>query len=339
MWKLGLFSGIILAILISVIVVYSLRVGDSVTYEKMEKVAKGEGPVDVVFTWVDLSDEDWWGRYDAAYGRTSYAHVKREVNDEIFFATKGVIKHLPWVDKIYILTQRPQRPHWVDEPGFEKVQVVHHDECGLKEDTYNGMQATSLVPFVPGLSDLYLQIDDDIVITQDLPREYFFDGNVPIYRLHEIPFPTELSARMPLTYNYCGIRNSTHQLMKETFRKGKWKRYDINHFASPMVKSMVMRARNSIPAYRWDQLGKVRSTTDFDFNGLYMINWMIHCARDEIRVVNENNFECVKDNDSVEEFETYDSNPPVSVCFNEGVIGAGRSWMERVHGKVPVPAT
>ncbi len=98
----------------------------------LESLMENNLLIDVVFTWVDDSDPLWIEKYNyykaRDYNRTpeNFRDPARYKNhNEIFYAIKSVVRHLPWVNKIYLVTDG-QCPLWIDK--FSNLEVIDHKE-------------------------------------------------------------------------------------------------------------------------------------------------------------------------------------------------------------------
>lgn len=139
----------------------------------------GEAPVDVVITWVDDRQP--------GYGEllTSHAAAPADLDpartrdnlDILRFGLRALEHHAPWVRHVYLLTCRPQVPRWLikDHP---KLTVVHHDEVmpAALLPTFNSFAIISHMHLIPGLSENFLYLEDDMVFLRSVERESFTDG-------------------------------------------------------------------------------------------------------------------------------------------------------------------
>jgi hypothetical protein len=143
-------------------------------------------PIDLVYLWVDGSDPAWMQRraqrlaavtgeplHDLAVGDARF----RE-HGELRYSFRSVAKYAPWFNHLYLVTDR-QRPSWLvdDHP---KLTVVDHRD--IFDDpshlpTFNSHAIASRLHHIPGLSEHYLVLNDDLLLTRDLAETHFFDSN------------------------------------------------------------------------------------------------------------------------------------------------------------------
>lgn len=76
-------------------------------------------PVDIVFCWVDGSDVEWTKKKNYWKNKNNNELDEQAVNDgrfvdneELKFALRSVEKNIPWINKIYIITDN-QIPKWI----------------------------------------------------------------------------------------------------------------------------------------------------------------------------------------------------------------------------------
>jgi len=91
------------------------------------------------------------------------------------YSLRSVAMFAGWVNKVHIITRRPQVPAWLDVSN-PRVNVVHHDELsGFAPylPTFNSTAIESFVHAVPGLSDHFLYSNDDFLFGAPTVREDF----------------------------------------------------------------------------------------------------------------------------------------------------------------------
>ena len=157
-----------------------------INLHKPEKV----GPIDVVFTWVDGSDPEWqekkaaWSRDGAI--RSADNHQRFLSRDELRYSLRSVYQHAPWVRNIYIVTDS-QRPDWLKNDG--RVTVVDHKEIFENPShlpVFNSHAIESQLHRIPGLSEWFLYLNDDMMFAHPVKPSTFFtaDGLSYIYTSH-----------------------------------------------------------------------------------------------------------------------------------------------------------
>lgn len=166
------------------------------------------GPVDIVYTWVNGNDPVWIKKKDKALKtfpykliRNSNSHGRFDNHDELKFSLRSVDKYLPWIHKIYIITNN-QVPQWLNTKN-NKVVIINHKDIfpkTVKTPVFNSNLIETFITNINELSDKYIYFNDDFLINRPLKKHHFFTlGNKPIYFTYRQPigppppFTTELN--------------------------------------------------------------------------------------------------------------------------------------------------
>lgn len=142
-------------------------------------------PIDLVYSWVDASDENWLDK-KRSYEETS-KHDKFELyakedsrfvsHDEIYYSLKSVEKYMPWVNKIYIVTDR-QKPK-IPESISKKVLIIDHKDIIPEQflPTFNSHVIECYIHKIPNLSEHFVYLNDDFFVARPLKPQHFFNSN------------------------------------------------------------------------------------------------------------------------------------------------------------------
>ncbi|MGP3691546.1 stealth family protein [Streptomyces sp. IBSNAI002] len=142
-------------------------------------------PIDLVYTWVDGQDPQWQERRAAADGSSYHADgasAARYISrDELKYSLRSVYLFLPWVRRIFIVTDR-QTPVWFDDQAGHdgRVRIVDHREIFADPahlPTFNSHAIESQLHRIPGLAEHFLYFNDDMFIGRPLPPHAFFHPN------------------------------------------------------------------------------------------------------------------------------------------------------------------
>ena len=86
--------------------------------------------VDLVYLWVDDKDENWIKKRDSFLNpelkSEAVSCCRFRDNDELKMSLRSVEKHLPWINKIFVVTDG-QIPRWLDTEN-PKIEVVFHEQ-------------------------------------------------------------------------------------------------------------------------------------------------------------------------------------------------------------------
>ncbi|WP_194928689.1 stealth family protein [Pseudactinotalea sp. HY158] len=162
-------------------------------------VSNVDGPIDVVYTWVDGSDDEWRRRRDATLARITAMHGSRRWHtnatdssrfidsDELRYSLRSVFTFANWVNHIYIVTDR-QVPQWLDL-SHPKISIVDHSEI-LPRLTFNSHAIESALHRIPDIAERYLYLNDDVFFGRlAYPSDFFhptglakfFPSDLPVY--------------------------------------------------------------------------------------------------------------------------------------------------------------
>lgn len=137
--------------------------------------------VDLVVPYVDSADTNWqklFNEYNPTKGKEIEAiNAKnrfRGQGDFFRFFFRCLEANLPWLNKIFILVQnKSQIPSWLNT---NKVKVITHEQFIPKEflPTFNSCTIEMFLHNIPGLSERFIYVNDDIFIVKKTTKEDFF---------------------------------------------------------------------------------------------------------------------------------------------------------------------
>lgn len=140
--------------------------------------------VDVVFTWVNNQDPEWQQRR-SRYSTTAAQNAPHNNDEarfanhnELYYSLHSVRTFLPWVNRIYIVTDR-QRPEWLNEAAYPNVSIIDHSQIIDEQylPTFNSHVIEAHLHNIPGLSEHFIYFNDDVFVARPLPKEHFFRAN------------------------------------------------------------------------------------------------------------------------------------------------------------------
>ena len=154
--------------------------------------------IDAVITWVDGDDPRHKAKREK-YGNTTIASrddvagtTRFRSVGEIFYCVASLNRFAPWLNKIYIVTdeQDPMLDDKIKElfpEGHIPMEIVDHKTIfeGYEEylPTFNSVSIESMTWRIPGLSEHYIEFNDDLILAAPTTPEDFFteDGKVVCY--------------------------------------------------------------------------------------------------------------------------------------------------------------
>lgn len=155
------------------------------------RLASHDMPVDVVFTWVDNTDKAWQAQYQQASNQATHQvglyandHARFENHNELYYAIHSILKNLPWVNRIFIITDN-QQPKWLDIIDNQKITIIDHAQIIDKKylPTFNSHVIEAHLHKIPNLSENFIYFNDDVFVARPLPKTHFFapNGNASIF--------------------------------------------------------------------------------------------------------------------------------------------------------------
>ena len=144
-------------------------------------------PIDLVYLWVDGNDLVWRekrSRHNVVLGNESHNNEARwRNNDELKYSLRSVEKYAPWINRIFIVTDN-QCPAWLDTSN-PKIQVIDHSHI-FPDDAlpvFNSQAIESVIYKIPGLSEHFIQGNDDTLFSAPVyPSDFFNTDGTTIVR-------------------------------------------------------------------------------------------------------------------------------------------------------------
>ena len=149
-------------------------------------------PIDMVYTWVDGSDEEWQNTRQKFLPtqknipKDSLSTCRWRDFDELRFSIESVERFAPWIRTIFIISDF-QRPYWFDENNPGKIKFIDHpDLFGEFEEhlpTFNSHAIESHLHRIPDLAEHFIYSNDDTFLGNDVyPLDFFTkDGKFKVF--------------------------------------------------------------------------------------------------------------------------------------------------------------
>ena len=154
--------------------------------------------IDAVITWVDGDDPKHRDKR-IRFGNRSLLESEDVASDtrfnslgEIFFCVASLNRFAPWLHKIYIVTdeQDPNLSPLLEKHfpnGYIPMEIVDHKTIfrGYEQylPTFNSISIETMTWRIPGLSEHYIELNDDFILSAPTSPEDFFlpNGHVVCY--------------------------------------------------------------------------------------------------------------------------------------------------------------
>lgn len=137
--------------------------------------------IDFVIPWVDGSDEVWQKKrqqYSPNKG-TDVTESRYRDWDVFNYWFRGVEKFCPWVNHIYLITDR-QVPIWLNTE-HEKLTVVDHTDYIPEKylPVFSSHPIELNMNRIRGLAEKFVYFNDDMFILRPIKPTVFFKNNLP----------------------------------------------------------------------------------------------------------------------------------------------------------------
>jgi hypothetical protein len=143
--------------------------------------------VDAVFTYVNGSDPVWRAAFDAhlaSHPRDRHGHGHGQGHgleadgadvpffnryrdwNELRYSMRSLHTHAPWIRRVHLVVSGPtQVPRWLDA-AHPRLRVVYHRDLfprpALELPTFNSLAIESVLHRIPGLSNHFLYMNNDV---------------------------------------------------------------------------------------------------------------------------------------------------------------------------------
>lgn len=148
--------------------------------------------IDAVITWVDGNDPTHRAKR-IKYGSTDILNSEDVASEtrfnnlgEIFWCVASLNRFAPWLNKIYIVTdgQDPKLDNFLSKhfpTGHIPIQIIDHRIIfrGYEQylPTFNSISLETVTWRIPGLSEYFIEFNDDFILLDNVKPEDFFTDN------------------------------------------------------------------------------------------------------------------------------------------------------------------
>ncbi|MBR1467207.1 MAG: Stealth CR1 domain-containing protein [Bacteroidaceae bacterium] len=204
--------------------------------------------IDVVIAWVDGSDPVLNAKR-AVYAGNGVALKRDEIGGttryanmgEIYWCVRSINKFIPWVNKIYIVTDG-QNPEVESEIP---VEIVDHRTVfrGYEQylPTFNSVTIETMLWRIPGLEEHFIYFNDDMFLCSPLqPTDFFLGENVAVlYGKPAVTWWTQLRYRIKPYIMHQERINPRQEMLNAVYMMGGSFRFPrIYHTPRPFLKSV-----------------------------------------------------------------------------------------------------
>lgn len=212
-------------------------------------------PVDAVYLWVDGSDPAWSERMHRHRGTTAEVRADSErfrQMEELRYSLRSLDMFAPWIRRVFIVTD-DQRPSFV-QPD-DRLTIVDHrdiaDDIG-RLPTYNSDVLSSWLHRIPGLSEHFLYLNDDVFFGRAVQPSLFFTsaGQIRV-------FPSRTQRPLGPVLPGDDLPSAKAKNLSATIeqRFGKRPVNIVRHTPHPMTRALMAMVEETLP----DQVETTRS--------------------------------------------------------------------------------
>ena len=134
--------------------------------------------IDFVILWVDGNDPKWQEAL-SKYSKTPKNNKHYRDWDNLHYIFRAFEVFTPWVNKIHFITWG-HLPKWLNT-DHPKLNIRNHTDFLDKKNlpVFNSNAIEPSIYRIKGLSEKFVLFNDDLFITKPIPKERFFQNNLP----------------------------------------------------------------------------------------------------------------------------------------------------------------
>lgn len=138
--------------------------------------------IDVVITYVNNEDKKW------AHDYLTYSRIEKKAYkpngvrfrswDNFKYILRGIAQYIPFANNLYIIVSgEGQIPEFINT---DNVRVVYHHDIIPKQylPTFNSNAIEMFMYRIPGLSENFIYLNDDMLFLKEHTEQDFFDENM-----------------------------------------------------------------------------------------------------------------------------------------------------------------
>lgn len=203
--------------------------------------------IDMVYLWVDGSDENWLERKNAAQEKvgkklpaSSVRPTRWTNHNELLYSLRSTAKFAPWINHIFIVTDN-QKPEWLNTEN-PKISIVDHKEIIPNENLplFNSNAIEMYLWRIPDLSEHFLYASDDMFFGKEVKPDFFFDekGNPIVIMKERLRSFNNLNDNSQVTHRLFSIK--TARTVKFVYKQlGIKYHLTFKHAIEPVRKSYM----------------------------------------------------------------------------------------------------
>jgi hypothetical protein len=255
--------------------------------------AAADGPIDIVYLWVDGADPDWAARRRAAHARHSglapapYGDVAGRYRDngELRYNLRALQRFYPNHGHVYIVTDG-QQPRWL-RPQAGLTVIAHADLLPAAAlPVFDSGHIESYLHHIPGLSERFFYLNDDIFFGAPVePRLWFGTDQQPLLALYaDAGAAPDYAALQPHETALVNAAVLSRLWLQARYRDYRHRPVIFAHAPRPLLKSALLALEQAAPAL----FEQVRSTVFRSWSVPPLVpdllpRWLLHHGRAALR--------------------------------------------------------
>ncbi len=261
--------------------------------------------IDLVYTWVNDKDPVWAEK--KAQFNESAKNCNKDAtsicrffnNDELKYSLRSVEKNIPWINRIFIITDN-QTPKWLNI-NHPKIKIIDHTEIiqNDKLPTYNACTIENAMVNIKELSEYFIYANDDMFFWNKTEPDFFFQDGKPICRVDK-----KINKNKKYKHLYGSMIFKAYSLMKERFNADY--PYFPHHNADPYKKSTFLDCVNEFKN-EFDNTVNNRFRDFSDMQRMVVYYYALYKNEAVLKNVNLSIFDKIKG--ILQDSEYYDAQP------------------------------
>ena len=225
--------------------------------------------IDAVYTWVDSNDENWKiikSKFTNSLDESIRYSPDINSDGELQLSIELLLQNATWINKIYIVTMNQVPTFLLKNKNLsqlynKKIFIIDHKQIIDNNclPTFNSHAIETSIQNIPNLSEHFIYLNDDVLITNKVEPYHFFNNGkpyfrysilnslfnwfVPVFIKNDAYFKPRYNLRKQLKYTCLLPKHSPLPLTKNLINLSKYKFTDKYN----QTKCSKFRSQNDIP--------------------------------------------------------------------------------------------
>ncbi|AUZ60633.1 Exopolysaccharide phosphotransferase [Pseudomonas sp. XWY-1] len=224
--------------------------------------------IDAVYTWVNHADTTWQSLWKESFPEQPFDPDRYTSNDELRYSLRSLNKYAPWLNRIHIVSNC-SKPTWlVDDSRINWVthEAIFPDKSALP--TFNSHAIEACLHRIPGLTEKFIYLNDDFILSQPcLPVDFFDETGRSVTYFEPYGMVSGIpTAEAP---DYLIAANNVRALLAKDFPHYNARTLH-RHVPYCLKKSVMAEIESKYPsAFTKTRLSKLRSEQDVNITSFF----------------------------------------------------------------------